>query len=153
MPQSVVNYLNFYDIEEFCNDVRRCDIDEIKASCGLTPKEVLEAAFYYQGNKMALRINNEIVCVFGVTDLLDSRGIPWMIATNKVYKYKFSFLRACRKIIPVLFSEYHYLENYIDARNEESIEWLQWLGFEILEAKPFGGAGLLFHKFRMFKDV
>jgi len=149
MQTSAINEFERKHITAFCQDVRQCDIDEIKAACGLNPAEVLYASFEKSGPKISFSVGDDIVCVFGVTDLLDSGGIPWMIGTNAIEKHKKAFLKACSLIFPALKEEYSYLENYVDARNTTSIKWLKWLGFEVFEPHPFGLDRLPFHRFRM----
>ena len=119
----------------------------------MTPAQVLNITLYFKGLSALLFIKGEMVCVFGVTDLLESRGVPWMIATNNIKKYPKSFIKASDQIFPVIIEGFEYLENYVDKRNTTSIRWLERLGFEILPPKPFGVANMPFHKFRMSCNV
>ncbi len=153
MYKSAIRELEPDDIPKFCENVRQCDIDEIKASCGLSPEQVLNSTLYFHGLSALLSIDGDMVCVFGVTDLLDSRGVPWIIATNNIKKYPKSFIKASDQIFPLLIEDFEYLENYVDTRNTTSIRWLERLGFEIMPPEPFGVDNMPFHKFRMDCNV
>jgi hypothetical protein len=45
---------------------------------------------------------------------------------------------------------YPHLENYVDVRNELSIKWLRWLGFQFdPQPIPYGVWEMPFFRFRM----
>ena len=149
MSQLAISDLSKNDIFDLCQNVRQSDIDELQASCGLSPEDVLLKTYALDGVKLAFKVDSEILCAFGVTDLLDSQGIPWMIASKNLSDNKKSFLKACKVIFPELKKHYQVMENYVDARNMDSIKWLEWLGFEVFDPVTFGLEKLPFHRFRM----
>jgi hypothetical protein len=41
------------------------------------------------------------------------------------------------------------MENWVDARNLDAIQWLRWCGFQIEAPRPYGKHGLDFCRFTM----
>ena len=72
-----------------------------------------------------------------------------MLGTDLVEKHSKAFLRRNKAYLSEMAQGFDTLENYVDARNEVSKKWLEWLGFEIGEPEPMGVLGLPFHKFEM----
>lgn len=132
-------------------NVRQADIDEVFAASGLDIKEALRVSLNMVGYHYAGYINNELICIFGVGGLY-SFGIPYMIGSDKIIKYKKTFLTYSSGFIDKMKKQYSYMTNFVDARSVVAIEWLKWLGFTIHEAKPYGYLGLPFHKFDMRCD-
>ena len=92
------------------------------------------------------------ICVFGVVpppSLGRQVWVPWFVATGELSQHALPFLRRCRPVIEAWRQEYPVMENFVDARNRTSVQWLRWLGFEIGEPKPYGERQLPFHKFSM----
>ena len=141
------------DIQELLEDIRQVDIDEIRSSTGKDPGEVLAATFQMPGIRYVLRVKGELVCMYGIVMPNEHKeGIPWMIGTNNVKKYKRQFLDASRFVFCTLCGKFTYLENYVDARNKDSIKWLAWLGFYIEDPVPYGAEKLPFHKFYLVNE-
>lgn len=88
----------------------------------------------------------------GTTSLLYNTGSPWMMATPVAGKYRRAFIEAGRAYTCAMLSAYERLENHVDARNTASVVWLQQLGFELEEPKPFGRLGLPFHRFSITRS-
>ncbi len=139
------------DIDELLPHVRQADVDEFTAATGHSPREVMEDGLKYSRVAWTGRINDEVVCIFGVAghSLLSPKGAPWLVGSDKLEGSSKAFLRRCRKYAVKMLREYPVLENYVDARNETAIRWLKWLGFEFDEPEPYGVARLPFHRFSM----
>lgn len=142
-------------IELLAPNLRQEDMAEIWASSKSTPLEALTRAFNLPGECWALMNGDEVICMFGVARLyiLDSKGSPWMLASDEISKHYLYFLRESKKYVKIIKSRYENLENYVDARNKISIKWLRWLGFEIGEARPYGVLKMPFHKFNLSQDI
>lgn len=132
-------------------EARQADIDEVYSASGLDIKEALKVSLNMEGYHFAGFINNELVCIFGVGGLYNF-GIPYMIGSDKIVKYKKTFLTHSMGFIDKMKKQYSYMTNFVDSRNVVAIEWLKWLGFTIYEAEPYGYLGLPFHKFDMRCD-
>jgi hypothetical protein len=143
------------DIEELLEDIRDVDIRELRSSTGKEPKEILQVSFRMPGSIFTLRVKGDLVCIFGIATVgspEDLAGVPWMIGTNKVKKYRREFLDVSRTIFCTMCSKYRYLSNYVDDRNKDSIKWLQWLGFHVGDPVPFGIADLPFRQFLLVNN-
>lgn len=139
------------DIDELLPTVRQADVDEFLAASGHSVREVLEDGLRVSRLAWTGRINDEVVCMFGVAgySLLSNKGAPWLVGSDKLSGSSKAFLRRCRKYAMQMLRAYPELENYVDARNETAIRWLHWLGFQFDEPEPYGVSGLPFHRFSM----
>lgn len=74
-------------------------------------------------------------------------GVPWLIGTSMVDRQR----RFLTQYIPALVDEWRAmfpaLCNFVHTDNTKSIRWLQWLGFTIAPAQPYGPSGEPFHPF------
>lgn len=131
--------------------VRKADIDEFYASSGQTPEKVLHNGFARSPEVMAGRVNGDLVCIFGVSPLglYSGKWAPWLVASPSMYRHRKQFIQHSRPVLDAMLKRYNPLQNWVDARNKAAIRWLDWLGFTIHPAKPFGYLGLPFHKFTM----
>jgi hypothetical protein len=84
--------------------------------------------------------------MFGVTQTANC-GYPWLLGSAEVERIPVTFLRASRHYVDHFLKLCAGLENYVDARNTLSIQWLKWLGFMIEDPQPFGVEQRLFHRF------
>ena len=138
------------DIEELSSKLRKSDIEEVLASHNFAPKEAVSVSVELSTHSYAVRVNNALVMIYGVSMLHDKNGAsPWMLATDELQKHAIKFYRITKKHVDEMYKQYGYLENYVDARNALSIRWLKWLGFTIHKAEPYGIEQLLFHRFTM----
>ena len=86
---------------------------------------------------------NVPVGMFGVS----KEGAIWLLASNDIYRIRFSFLRESRKVIDFLNQKYPTLWNYVDCRNELHIRWLKWCGFKFLRKTNYGVLQQPFYEF------
>ncbi len=95
------------------------------------------------------RANGEIACMFGVAahTMVSDRASIWMLGTDLLNAHSIRFLRECHKGIIDISKGLIFLENWCDARNKLTLRWLQWLGFTIEEAEPYGVYEMPFHHF------
>jgi hypothetical protein len=133
--------------------VRQADRNEVMAAGGRTVEDLLGRCVEQAELAWSGLVNDEVACIFGVTgvSVISETGIPWMIGTDLIDKHAKAFLRRNRPIVATMLTRYPYLKNYVDVRNTKAIEWLQWLGFKILPAEPFGVYRMPFHPFELAK--
>ncbi len=135
---------------EVAYNMRQPDVDEIWTAGRLSPVDaILQSLAVSRETAGVAFVNGTPVCAFGIGEwsVLNLMGIPWLLGTHDLAQYAPQFLRASRTWITVAKSEYRILQNYVDARNTETIKWLEWLDFTIEPAEPFGCDGLPFHRF------
>ena len=134
--------------------LRACDERELYAASGMTgPEAVSRGVAASDGNAWVVEFEGEAFCVFGVVRLSDNIGIPWLLATKKMYQDEcknFTLVRS-KEWIARLMGDYKVLLNYVDARNKQAIRWLEWAGFTLERPRPYGVKRLPFHKFTLKK--
>ena len=135
------------DIEPIAADMRPADAAEVLACSGRTPEQALRAS--WMASRWAFTVIGDVpVAMFGVADWGDGGGSPWLLATPRLLSdHRSDFAKGSRGVMFGMQESFTYLENYVDARNIDSVRWLRWLGFTIHPAAPHGVAGLPFHRF------
>ena len=122
------------DILDYLVDVREIERDELDATSSLTLEEAVRESVANSDVEIsrAVRVDGELMCLFGVSPTDTNIGIPWFLATNAIHKYNKSFIKHIKiGIIPML-DKYDLLYNIIDSRNTTTTPWLRMLGFTML---------------------
>ena len=143
-----VRAANMEDADRLAPVLRCGDIEEIKAAAGEMPIVVLKQGIVCSDPCYTIiDIDDSPLAVFGV--IADSSRINvgriWLLGSDSLVQYSYTFLRHSRKWIEKLHQRYPTLWNYVDARNEVHIRWLKWCGFTFLrrieeygvERRPF----------------
>lgn len=132
---------------------RPADIEEMHACTGLPLTIVLQCglqeslrAWVIEHDGLPLAAVGDTLAGFGV-------GVPWMVTTVHIEKNPRGFLRASKALMSEAMQRHYQLTNYVDARNGDAIRWLEWLGFKMEPAVPYGVSGLPFHKFQITREV
>jgi hypothetical protein len=91
----------------------------------------------------------EPVAVFGVAPYpgLPHVGIPWLLATRRFDDHRIRLVRGVRRMLYHLRSDFAQLENHVHADNARSVRFLEWLGFTVEPAAPWGHKGAMFRRF------
>lgn len=122
--------------------LRRQDVEECRAMFGIDPASFFAAA----------GLNDDTYCIvssqgtaFGLAGVAKSRASPsvaqiWMVATPKLEDHQMEFLKYSKKFIDEVTAPYDLVYNYVDARNEVHLKWLQWCGFTFINYLPSWGA-------------
>lgn len=131
--------------------VRKADAREVWASHHYTPENALLTGLHMSQEAKAGMADDEVVCIFGVVQptLLSTYGMPWMLASDALVYHSRAFLRRNRAYVQQISDKHALLLNFVDARNTIAIRWLEWLGFDLEEAQPYGLDQLPFHRFTM----
>ena len=138
-------------IKYVADNMRRADVVEVMASGDYSPSEALEMSMELSEFSSVAFINDQPCAIFGLTqgDILTGTGVPWMLGTENVVKYRRQFLNNSKQVIDDMITLCPKLVNHVHADNEVSIHWLRWLGFTIDEPAPYGVNDELFHRFHM----
>lgn len=75
-----------------------------------------------------------------------------MLATDEMDRCRHFVAKHSRLYIWQMMNDFEILENWVDARNETSIKWLQWCGFHMEEPQPWGYFKMPFRRFWMRKE-
>lgn len=136
--------------------LRQADKDEIKASVGEDPRDILKKSIEISRERYTVKDleNEEPLACFGVAPYGKDMGLVWFLGSNEIVrKNRISFLRNSEFWVQKLFKDYRILFNVVDARNKLHIRWLKWLGFEFIADIPeFGVEKRLFRQFVRCKD-
>jgi len=136
-------------IDSLKGRLREADDMECRAWSGMSADHALERGFEDSALCWTGMKGREPFCCFGVApfSMLSSKGIPWMLGTDDIAKCKKFVIRNSKPYIKLILTMYTELENYVDVRNEVSINWLKWCGFKFDEPKRIGVEGKPFHRF------
>lgn len=138
------------DIPVVAAGIREADRREVWASHHQTPLEALETSTKRKGMCFTGVYKGFPIVIFGAARMsLVGGANPWLLGTEDIVKITVPFLRYSRSYIDLVRSEYRYLENYVDVRNELSIKWLKFCGFTFHAAAPYGVEQLPFYRFTM----
>jgi hypothetical protein len=134
--------------------MRKADVAEVKASSGNSPRTAISASVDLSDWCTVAWITGEPVVVFGLVqrDILSGIGYPWMLGSDGVLAYKRAILQHTPHAIRCMNDICPVLMNYVHQRNRASVRLLQWLGFTLEPAVPWGVAGEKFHKFHKERD-
>ena len=141
------------DAEYIATRMRHSDIQEIWASNHVEPLEALRKGMEHSIYCRTIE-NGPPIAMFGICpkDILGNSATLWMLGTDALNKIKIKFLRHNKEIINAMLDYYSYLDNYVDVRNQKSIEWLRFLGAKFDEPAPYGVEGKNFQHFYFTKD-
>lgn len=105
---------------------------------GLDPFEGLLRSLAGAQEAWTYRSEGQLVCMAGVTplSLIGRTGVPWLLGSDLVVRHRRSFMVETRRVVARWLTRFDALTNIVDARYEEAIRWLGWLGFEIGEPFP-----------------
>lgn len=147
------------DIQIVSAGMRKSDVLELRDSCGQDPVTALKRSVELTQDCFTGIVENEPIAMFGCANHGDPLiGIPWMLCTDrfdeevKYGKHKRKFLREGRGIVAGWNDQYPLLTNYVDCRNENAINWLQWLGFTFLREVEMPSA-VPFYEFIRIKQT
>lgn len=140
------------DAEALLANLRPADLLEVEALSGKgSVPEILRYGFEQSLYCWTVTVNGEVACVIGVapTALLAGEGVPWMLGTPLVDRYRSALMRRAPSYIARMLAVFPHLCNVVDARNVRAIAWLRHMGFEVHDAIPVGRNGEPFHPFTL----
>ena len=111
------------------NDLREVwlsDSDPLQAL--LTPivdKEDLNATTY------TATVGGEPICMFGTVKATDNQAVVWALGSDKIFKYRKSFVKASIEVVNLLQNNYEKIWNVVPYDHLDTIIWLKKLGFII----------------------
>lgn len=68
--------------------------------------------------------------IFGVAKLTDEVGVPWMVGTELMVKYRREWMCKAAEKVQWMHNQFPVLTNIVHEKNYASIRWLHRLGFE-----------------------
>jgi hypothetical protein len=134
--------------------LRESDRQEIAASHAHTPYEAMSYGLRHSSFYATVLYAGEPVAMFGVVESEENKraGAVWLLATNGIYRMRWTFLKLSRQYLNLMMSRYPLLYNFVDERNTVTIKWLAWCGAVFDEPKPYGVQGLPFRYFTFERE-
>lgn len=139
------------DIAPIAASARQADRDEIEEGCGQSIAGGLALGLRSSVEALVIAWGDTPLAALGDVSYSPGAGIgiPWLISTTAIEQHPRAFLRACKPLVARMLERHGHLTNYVDARNHAAIRWLEWLGFSMSSAHPYGPNQLLFRQFQM----
>ncbi len=135
-------------------NMRKEDKRELAAGSGNAPFDALANSLGCSLLAWTCLMENRPAFMWGVCPWHkpDFHGIPWLLATVQISRISFEFVKQSRQYVQCMLQPFPYLENFVHAKNETSMRWLEWCGFE-LDRRPMklGVGNETFYRFRMNK--
>ena len=144
----VVRHSTKKDVEYLKDHLRKSDIEEIWASNHVTPAEALEKGLD-KSVFCCTVLNGNPIAMFGIVPetVLGHKATVWFLASDDLKSIKRRFLRHSRRFIDMMLEFYPFIQNYVDDRNTDSIEWLKFCGARIKSPEAYGIDKKLFRYF------
>lgn len=139
-------------VRHIAMNLRKKDFDEVYATTGESPHLAIDTGWILSSRKwIILNKQGKGVAIMGVVtyETLSDIGIPWLLGTKGLDKIKRFFLKICKPVIEEMKKGFEMLVNFVDARYEKAVRWLDWCGFTIDDVVPYGTFDLPFHRFYM----
>lgn len=132
---------------------RQCDVVEWGLISG-HPMVTLLAYFMQESPVIWAGVNDagETTVIAGVNaeDLLADIGVPWMVCSDDLPRYRRAFLAESRAGLSRALDIYPRLVNYVHADNRSAMAWLRRIGFTVAdEPIPYGPYSAPFHRFEL----
>jgi hypothetical protein len=137
------------DVSYIAEYAREADKKECYLLGGRTLQESFEQTERLYEDSYVWVVEDKIICAYGVVPHNDKVGAIWLLATDDFEKYCYTFKKECKNIFKNLISGYKYLYNYVHYKHNKAINWLEWLGCDIMKPEPIGVDGELFCKFEV----
>lgn len=144
-------------VEYIAANLRRQDVLEVAYSHGISGREAVYDSWAASSECRCIDGDDGVpVGICGVTPQEETHLI-WLLATDGLLatsSHQRQFLRGGRRWVDgvidrlVELNGYAVLENWVFAKNVDSVRWLRHLGFEVFPPTPMGPGLQLFSHFR-----
>ena len=124
-------YSNIDDARYLQDNLRSQDIRECMIH-GVTPNRALHMPLADKNCKtFTALVDDTPICMFGTLENYENKNIGsiWLLGSNGIEKYYFSFLKASKELLELLQQDFQVLENVVPIDHTRTIAWLKWLGF------------------------
>lgn len=135
------------DAAELAVAMREADRAEVGAATGWDPLEALRRGLEDSAECWTLRIDGDLVGMYGVVDLGSRVGIGWLLTGDAIEDHARAFWQVCKRELPELLERWDVLYNAIDCRHTKALRWAERLGFVLFEPEMYGALDLPFRPF------
>lgn len=97
------------------------------------PQAVMAANIRISDEAWTAFVDDRAACMYGIYRplLITADAVPWLMATDIVAHLPITFLRNSRRFVEAASRRYSNLYGWVDANFKPSVNWLEWLGFEM----------------------
>lgn len=138
-------------VEFIAANLRRQDVLEVAYSHGISGRQAVYDSRAASSECRCIEGDDGApVGLCGITPQACSHLI-WLLATDGLLAtsgHRRQFIRGGRRWVNGLLQKSPLLENWVFAKNVDSVRWLRHLGFEVFPPQPMGPSLQLFHYFR-----
>lgn len=87
------------------------------------------SAFAWSGE-----VDGKIACVWGLIppSVLSEQAYLWLLTTDLIEEHKFLFTRYSQRVVEMMLQAYPTIVGHIDQKEARAVQWLKWLGAEII---------------------
>lgn len=126
-------------------------LGEVWASAHYDSWDALVNSIRYTDATWAGLADGRVLCIYGVgkATLLSAVGHPWLLSSFLAPQHTRGLARGSRLAFKHMINTcgVKHLVNHVDARYTVAVRWIEWMGFTVHPAEPFGEEGLPFHRF------
>ena len=144
-------------LDHISANMRKSDVEEVHASSAIPVSEILPRSVSISTHGWVVtsdKTGNPILVMGAAPTALPRVGAAWLLGTDEIRSEALSVARHTKTYVDAMQEDYDLLWNYVDARNELSMRWLQWAGFRLVSFHPFHGREQrAFHTFARSKYV
>ena len=138
-----------HDIPYLARNLRRGDLEEIKAGRNQDPETAIRASAEASEEVYTAVADEGPIAIFGVakTPGKPDNGCIWMLGTDAVPNHRRALSIISEEVFERWHKRYPVLWNYVDSRNVVHINWLKHVGCSFIGESPFGVNGEIFKEF------
>ncbi|WP_027179945.1 hypothetical protein [Maridesulfovibrio bastinii] len=118
------------DIDHIISELRasdKRDLETIRADQPIA--EVIFNDVIQSKVVLCLYVNDAPCLVFGIIQLCDGVGVPWMVSSAEVENHSISLARISKRLLKIVQYEFPVLVTWISKDNQRSLSWHRWCGF------------------------
>ncbi len=119
-----------------------------EALANYTPMMAVLTSLKQSPNPQTILAGEEVIFMIGVAEYPEipaGSGMVWGMGRYDIPSHARPFLRITKSYIKEIGQHYDLLFALVDARYTASIRWIEWLGFDVAPAAPWGDNHLAFH--------
>lgn len=128
--------VTYEDIDTLFDQMREADYNELVGHKYYDdPRRDFKAKVGNCEWATASYVNGQLACMAGVSPLsaVNGRHCVWMLTTGVIDKHPVTFYKETARVVRWMKQNYHSLENWVDLRYTEAINWLDRLGATFYE--------------------
>lgn len=143
---------------ELAENMRQVDVDEVYASSGHNPLQSILSSVEMSTDTFTFLFEGKVQAIAGIREVNENSAVPWMLCSNAIEDFKKihrkTFYKGTVQWVNEMNERYQMLFNYVDARNEVTIQWLKHLKFEFPKLiEDYGFQKIPFYLFMRVRNV